>query len=372
MSTINDFLKNQIQSLTECYLEQSHKSIILDFSTFNDETQLNYLKSLLHQPLIGQENEYYEFNKERLENLDNFEQQFLEVFYNDLVMKDFVSAMILAKEQFSRKQILDEKNTPLEFFQTTQSTIKRCCLLKDEDPKELATELKNFGYQNKPSIQFVCLKVEYELGKQQNENLEVICKKVRDSQLSKLVPIFDVQFKSDNIQNLYHDAKFAYSTINAALLNQEVETEYMILCTNIVDLAIQYQGDIELNGDNQIRNYSDRLIYFVLKILFNSIPPSYGGIFFTFDRGFIQSKKIFHFINNLNKFDIYIAWPFGVKLNAKIFDEVAKSYSIVQRQQSATITFNQILKIFQNCLGGQYKDEAEKEVLQPIKLGSTS
>lgn len=70
-------------------------------------------------------------------------------------------------------------------------------------------------------------------------------------------------------------------------MDKEVETEYMILCTNIVDLAIQFLGDVELNGESQYRSYSDKLIYFVIKILFNSIPPSYGGIFFTFDRGFV-------------------------------------------------------------------------------------
>lgn len=61
----------------------------------------------------------------------------------------------------------------------------------------------------------------------------------------------------------------------------------MILCTNIVDLAINHFGDEELHGDMQNKNYSKKLIYFVLKILYNSIPPSYGGIFFTFDRGFM-------------------------------------------------------------------------------------
>ncbi|CAD8140353.1 unnamed protein product [Paramecium octaurelia] len=372
MSSTTDVLKIQITALTECYQDQSHKQVILDFSTFNEEAQLNYLKSVLHQPLIGQEKEYYETHKEKLEDLNNFEQQILEVFYNDLVMKDYSSAMILAKEQFFRKQILDDKKTPLEFFQTTQSILKRACVIKDEAPLQLAEELKKHGYQNKPSIQFVCLKLDYELGKQQNENLESICQKVRDCQLSNLAPIFDVQFKTENIQNLFADAQIAYSTINAALLDKEVQTEYMILCTNIVDLAIQYLGDVQLNGDNQYKSYSNKLNYFVLKILFNSIPPSYGGIFFTFDRGFVQSKKILHFLNNLNKFDIYIAWPLGVKLNARLFDEVVKSYSIVQRQQSATITINQILKLFQNCFAGKYKDEEEQEVLQPIKLGSTS
>ncbi|CAD8046903.1 unnamed protein product [Paramecium sonneborni] len=369
MSINYDLLKIQINTLTECYMEQSHKSLILDFSTFNQEEHLNYLKSFLYQPLIGQETEFYEKNKDRLDDLTQFEQQFLEIFYNDLIIKDFTSAMILSKEQFTRQQILDPSKTPLEFFQTTQSTIKRGCVVNDENPKDLAAELKTFGYQTKPSIQLICLKLVYDLGKDVNENLDSICKKVRDSQMSNLAPILDIQFKTDNIQNLYKDAQKAYSTINAALLNQEVETEYMILCTNIVDLAITYLGDTELKGEDQNRRYSNNLIYFVLKILFNSVPPSYGGIFFTFDRGFIQSKKIFHFMNNLNKFDIYIAWPFGVKLNAKVFDEVAKSYAIVQRQQSATITVNQTLKIFQECFSGKYKDEAEKDILQPIKLG---
>ena len=61
--------------------------------------------------------------------------------------------------------------------------------------------------------------------------------------MASLAPIVDVKFKTNNIQQLYYNARVAFSRINQAFVENDVESEYLIFCTNIVDLAIQFFGE---------------------------------------------------------------------------------------------------------------------------------
>ncbi|KAM3142145.1 hypothetical protein pb186bvf_005799 [Paramecium bursaria] len=371
-------LQRQLQSNTTYLCDQfdteNYKSIILDLSELRNPQVQQYIQQNLNVQLMPIEVQYYEEKKEFYDDQSDLEQRTIELFIQDLQLKDYIKGIVLDKSQFHFTSQLAKDQNILSLLQNQQSTIKRGTVLDiNEDPKEISEQLKSIAIAQRAGIQFYMLKIQVNLDETNEDELNQFAQQAKRSQLLGFVPLLDIKFFSDklNRDTYLRLCSIAFSKINYALIKNEIELEQVILATNIAEQYIRVRYPIIINNNNQQQMQVGReTAYKIVQTLFRSLPPALYAIFFTLDREFLKSKYFLSFMNYLNDQNMFTSWVYGLLLKPQTFDEVYRSYSKIRRSQGAVITLNQCLKVFQDANQAKYKPNQEEQELKPIEIGS--